>query len=172
MNANESRPENSPAPEPTARATTLMSPRVRLAIAAVLFIGALGYFSFLAFRSATVYYLTVGELEQTGPTAEGRLVRVAGKLVDGSFVRDADGLDVSFRLKDDRGNTLPVAYRGEVGQLFFNEHSELILEGKYTGDRIFHTETLIVRCPSKYVSLQESGEEAPYQTEQYSATGS
>lgn len=171
MKMNEPLPE-SDRTEPAARTTTLMSPRVRLTVAAVLFIGALAYFSFLAFRSATVYYLTVGELEQQGPTAEGRLVRVAGKLVNGSFERDRDGLDVSFQLKDERGNTLPVAYRGEVGQLFFNDHSELILEGRYSGDRIFHTETLIVRCPSKYVSLQDSGEEAPYQTEEFTATGS
>ena len=155
-----------------ARSTRLFSPRMRLAIAAVLFTGALSYFAFLACRSATVYYLTVAELEQAGPTAEGRMVRVAGKLVDGSFVRAADGKNVSFRVSDEDGNVLPVAYSGEVGQIFFNEHSQLILEGQYTGDRTFHTETLIVQCPSKYESLQDQGEQAPYQTETYKATGS
>jgi cytochrome c-type biogenesis protein CcmE len=157
---------------PQARSTRLFSPRTRLAIAAILFTGALSYFAFLAWQSATVYYLTVAELEQAGPTEEGRLVRVAGKLVDGSFVRSADGLNVSFRVADEEGNVLPVAYRGEVGQLFFNEHSQLILEGQYTHERVFHTETLIVQCPSKYVSLQDQGEEAPYQTETYRASGS
>ena len=155
-----------------ARSTRLFSPRMRLAIAAVLFVGALSYFAFLAWRSATVYYLTVAELEQAGPTADGRLVRVAGKLVDGSFERAPDGLDVSFSVSDEQGNVLPVAYRGEVGQIFFNEHSKLILEGRYTPERIFKTNTLIVQCPSKYVSLQDQGEQAPYQTETYQASGS
>lgn len=155
-----------------ARSTRLFSPRMRLAIAAVLFVGALSYFAFLAWRSATVYYLTVAELEQAGPTAEGRLVRVAGKLVDGSFERAPDGLDVSFSVSDEQGNVLPVAYRGEVGQIFFNEHSKLILEGQYTPERIFKTNTLIVQCPSKYVSLQDQGQQAPYQTETYQASGS
>lgn len=156
---------------PPARATTLFTPRMRLAIAALLFTGALSYFAFLAFRSATVYYLTVGELEQQGPTAEGRLVRVAGKLVDGSFVRAPEGLDVSFQIRDGEGNVLPIDYRGEVGQIFFNEHSEIILEGQYTSGRVFDAETLIVRCPSKYVSLQDEGQQAPYQTETYNASG-
>lgn len=158
--------------QPPARSTRLFTPRTRLALAAFLFIGALSYFSFLAWRSATVYYLTVSELEQAGPTAEGRMVRVAGKLVDGSFVRAADGLNVTFSVSDDRGNVLPVAYRGEVGQIFFNEHSQLILEGRYTHERFFDTETLIVQCPSKYVSLQDEGQEAPYQTGTYEASGS
>lgn len=159
----------SPAP---ARSTRLLSPRTRLAIAALLFAAALGYFAFLAWRSATVYYLTVAELEQAGPTAEGRSVRVAGKLVGGSFVRAADGLDVTFSVSDEQGNVLPVSYRGEVGQIFFNEHSQLILEGSYTNDRRFHTQKLIVQCPSKYEALQDAGEQAPYQTETYRAAGS
>ncbi|MBI4306408.1 MAG: cytochrome c maturation protein CcmE [Chloroflexi bacterium] len=154
-----------------ARSTTLLSPRVRLALAALLFVGALAYFAFLAFRSATVYYLTVGELEARGPTADGRLVRVAGKLVPGSFERSSDPLDVRFQLRDQSGHLLPVAYRGEVGQIFFNEHSEIILEGKYTDQRFFDTETLIVKCPSKYIALEESGQQAPYTTETYKASG-
>ncbi len=157
---------------PGARSTRLFTPRTRLAIAALLFVGALSYFAFLAWRSATVYYMTVAELEEAGPTREGRLVRGAGKLVDGSFDRALDGLNVSFRVSDDHGNVLPVAYRGEVGQIFFNEHSELILEGQYTSDHIFRTQTLIVSCPSKYVSLQEQGQQAPYQTETLNASGS
>ncbi|MBI2965519.1 MAG: cytochrome c maturation protein CcmE [Chloroflexi bacterium] len=160
------------APAPAARATRLFTPRTRLAIAALLFVGALSYFAFLAWRSATVYYMTVAELEQAGPTREGRLVRVAGKLVDGTFSRAADGRNVSFQVSDDQGNVLPVAYSGEVGQIFFNEHSELILEGQYTHEHIFNTETLIVSCPSKYESLQDQGKQPPYQTETYNASGS
>lgn len=140
-------------------------------LATLLFAGALAYFAFLAFRSATVYYLTVGELEAQGPTESGRLVRVAGKLVQGSFVRGDDPLDVNFDLRDELGNLLPVTYRGEVGQIFFNEYSEIILEGKYTGRRVFETETLIVKCPSKYIALEEGEQQAPYVTESYKASG-
>ncbi len=156
--------------------TTLLSPRAKLAIFAVLIVAVLAFFATQAIRSASVYYLTVGELEQTGPTDEGRSVRVAGKLVKESFERAPNGLDVSFKIKDESGGLLPVAYRGEVGQLFFNDHSELILEGRYGHDGVFSTDTLIVKCPTKYVNVQEEANEAaggwadaPYQTEVHTA---
>ena len=55
---------------------------------------------------------------------------------------------------------MPVAYSGEVGQVFFNDHSELIQEGSYGADGVFSTETLIVKCPTKYVNVQELVDEA------------
>lgn len=166
------------------RPTTLLGPRVKLGLFMLLIVGALVFFATMAFRSATVYYMTVSELEQEGPTEEGRLVRVSGKLMDGTYQRAENGLDVSFKIQDEGGQVLPVAYSGEVGQLFFNDHSELILEGGYGHDGVFTTETLIVKCPSKYVNLQEEaaekndGEYVPapegddeYQTEIYKSDG-
>ena len=48
--------------------------------------------------------------------------------------------------------TLRSVHDGVVPDLFFNEHSELILEGTYTPDGVFESENIIVRCPSKYVA--------------------
>ena len=150
----------------------LLTPRVKLALFAVLIFSVLIFFGTVAFRDSTVYYLTVSELSEQGSTAEGRLVRVAGKLVNGSYTRSANGLDVSFQIRDEQGTIFPVGYVGEVGQLFFNDHSELIVEGAYGSDGIFKTETLIVKCPTKYVNVQDdanevAGEEVvpSYQTE-------
>ena len=36
-------------------------------------------------------------------------------------------------------------------ELFFNEHSEVILEGNYTPEGVFQSHNVIVKCPSKYV---------------------
>ena len=158
--------------EPAAVATTLLSPRAKLVIFGVLIVGALAFFAMMMFKNATVYYLTVGELASQGPTEEGRLVRVAGKLVKGSFERAPNGLDVSFEIRDEDGGVLPITYAGEVGQLFFNDHSDLILEGVYDGNGEFSTQTLIVKCPTKYVNIQDETNEAagewvdpPYETE-------
>ena len=95
-------------------------------------------------------------MQEQGITGDGTLVRVAGKLVSESFERADNGLEVSFSIRDEEGQVLPVAYAGEVGQLFFNDHSELILEGAYGADGVFSTETLIVKCPTKYVNVQET----------------
>ncbi len=141
-------------PAMSASASTLLSPRTKLILFAVLIVAALGFFATQAFQNASVYYVTVDELQEQGITGDGTLVRVAGKLVSESFERADNGLEVSFSIRDEEGNLLPVAYSGEVGQLFFNDHSELILEGAYGADGVFSTETLIVKCPTKYVNVQ------------------
>ncbi len=143
-------------PATSASASTLLSPRTKLILFAVLIAGALGFFATQAFQNASVYYLTVNEVQEQGITGDGTLVRVAGKLVSESFERADSGLEVSFSIRDEEGQVLPVAYAGEVGQLFFNDHSELILEGAYGADGVFSTETLIVKCPTKYVNVQET----------------
>ena len=60
------------------------------------------YLAFVALQSATVYYYTVGELNAQEPIAEGKIVRVSGKLVDGSFFRENGSTMASFDLQMDR----------------------------------------------------------------------
>ena len=147
-------------PATSASDSALLSPRTKLILFAVLIAAALSFFAIQAFQNASVYYVTVNELQDQGITGDGTLVRVAGKLVSESFERADNGLEVSFSIRDEEGQVLPVAYSGEVGQLFFNDHSELILEGAYGADGIFSTETLIVKCPTKYVNVQETVDES------------
>ncbi len=129
----------------------------KLLIALFLVVGALSYFGFIAFQSAIVYYVTVGELNQRGPTEEGELLRVGGKLIAESYYREENSVVARFTLTDG-DETVPVVYSGVVPDIFFNEHSEIILEGSYNPDRVFNAETIIVKCPSKYVSASEKAD--------------
>lgn len=129
------------------------SHRVKLLIAFVVLVGALGYFAFQAFSGATVYYYTVGEINEIGPSPEGKTVRVSGKLDPDSFHRATGSTLSEFRLTD--GNeTLMAAHEGVLPDLFFNEHSEIILEGSYEPNGVFVSENVIVKCPSKYVAAE------------------
>jgi cytochrome c-type biogenesis protein CcmE len=112
---------------------------------------ALGYFAFMAFKSATVYYYTVGELQELGPTQDGKLVRVSGTLVSGTFKRDTESTLARFSLTDG-ALALSAVHDGVLPELFFNEHSEIILEGSYTPDGVFQSYNVIVKCPSKYIA--------------------
>ena len=126
------------------------------AIAAVLLIGALIYFAFIAFKSATVYYYTVGELNEKRQELEGETIRVSGKLIPDSYKREITSTMVRFTLTDtDTGESLPAIYNGVLPDLFFNEHSEIILEGDHRSDGVFHGQNVIVKCPSKYVELSQ-----------------
>ena len=142
-----------------ARPATLFSPRVKLGIVFVMIAAGLVYFAFTAFSSATVNYSTVAGVTAAGPTPEDRLVGVIGKLVQDSYVRSADGVTANFSLVDEGGTSqMQVQYVGEIGQVFFNDHSEIILQGRMGTDQVFEAETLTVRCPSKYLTEQERAE--------------
>jgi cytochrome c-type biogenesis protein CcmE len=143
----------------TARTSTLMGPRAKLAFAFILVSAALAYFAFTAFEGATVDYLTVEQATDQAPTAADRQVGVIGKLVEDSYVRDADGITAYFSLVDEDGvNELDITYKGEIGQVFFNDHSEIILQGQKLVDGSFNADNLTVRCPSKYLTEAEQAE--------------
>ena len=127
--------------------------RGKLLVALVVLVGALGYFAFMAFDGATVYYYSVGEIREQGPTPEGKMVRVSGKLQPESFAR-ADGSVLSEFDLTDGAVSLTAMHQGVLPDLFFNEHSEIILEGSYGIDGVFQSENVIVKCPSKYASQQ------------------
>ena len=127
--------------------------RIKVIVALTVVIGALGFLGFTAFQSASVYFYTVGEVKQAGPTEDGRIVRVNGKLVTDSFVREESSTIARFTLQDTEGEeTLPAVHEGVVPDLFFNKHSEIILEGSYGNDGVFYSQNVIVKCPSKYVA--------------------
>lgn len=115
---------------------------------------ALGSLFFSAFQGSTAYYLTVSELVTEDSAFNEKNVRVNGKLVPSSFERDQDGVSLSFSLTDG-SNTISATHMGIVPDLFFNEHSEILLEGVYRANTPFDAEAIIVKCPSKYQSAEE-----------------
>ena len=134
---------------------SLVFNRSKIFIAFVVLIGALGYLGFTAFQSATVYYYTVDEIIQAGPTPDGKIVRVSGKLVPSSYIREEGSTLAQFDLTDGTLN-MQAVHNGVLPSLFFNEHSDIILEGAYTPGGLFESQNVIVKCPSKYVAADES----------------
>ena len=135
----------------------LAANRGKFLIAAIVLISSLVYFAFMAFQSATVYYYTVGEINTQASTPEGRMVRVSGKLVPDSFHRSVGSTVAHFSLTDGE-NTMNAMHNGVLPDLFFNEHSEIILEGVHQSGKEFDSQNVIVKCPSKYVALSEEDE--------------
>ena len=127
--------------------------RGKLIIAVGLLVVALGYLGYTAFQGATVFYLTVGELLD-GEADVGETIRVNGKLVPDSFKRDTEGTIARFSLTDGQ-QLLPAVHDGLLPELFFNEHSEIVLQGHYGEDGVFQSQMVIVKCPSKYASLAQ-----------------
>ncbi len=152
-----------PLDQPLEERRSVLRRHGRLIVGGTLFLAALVYFAWLAFQGSTVYYLTVDEIRTQGSAAYGIQNRVSGKLVPESFEREPQGTLASFALVDEGGSyTLPTQYNGVVPDLFFNEHSEIIAEGSYSPDGVFHADQVIVKCPSKYASQADSGVQPDY----------
>ena len=90
------------------------------------------YFGFVLLSNYTVKYLSVEETLNI-ESINNEVLGVSGKLVENSYHKDADGLTAYFSIVDE-GDTreLRVEYKGEIGQVFFNKQSEIILLSIFT----------------------------------------
>ncbi len=135
------------------------SNKTRFLVLSVVIILALGYMIYAAFPGNTLYFLTVSEFSEKSDVQDGRLLRVSGKLVEGTFGRNGNSIDSLFQITDNDGDsfsvTLMASYTGVLPDLFFNPHSELILEGSYGVNEVFHADNILVKCPSKYRDLED-----------------
>ena len=136
--------------------TTLLTRRVKIWFVLSMIVIGLVYFAWTAFDSATVNFAKVSDVMVMDASSPGNQIGVIGKLVDDSYVRSSDGITARFSLVDEGGlDEMHVSYRGEIGQIFFNKHSEIIIRGQMGEDMIFVAESLTVRCPTKYLTEQE-----------------
>ena len=135
------------------------SNKTRFLVLSAVIILALGYMIYAAFPGNTLYFLTVSEFSEKSDVQDGRLLRVSGKLVEGTFDRNGNSIDSLFQITDNDGDsfsvTLMASYTGVLPDLFFNPHSELILEGSYGVNEVFHADNILVKCPSKYRDLED-----------------
>ena len=119
---------------------------------------AVGFMGYSAFPGNVRYYLKVSEFLAGAEYQDGRTLRVAGRLAPDTFQRAGGGTQASFQLVDKEGDgagpRLAAAYDGVMPDLFFNPHSEIILEGRYGDGGIFHADNILVKCPSKYQSIE------------------
>ena len=132
--------------------------RTRFIILGAVLALAVGYMVFAAFPGNVLYFLTVSEFMRADEYRDGRTIRVAGSLVGGSFQRQEKSTFSNFQLTDKEGGAperLSASYVGVMPDLFFNPHSEIILEGRYGPDNVFEAESILVKCPSKYQALEE-----------------
>jgi cytochrome c-type biogenesis protein CcmE len=78
---------------------------------------------------------------------------VNGVLADKQYVLKQEEQYLSFRLRDAKGEVLPVEYRGVIPGNF-DQATSIVAIGRYQGDK-FAAEQLLVKCPSKYQAQAE-----------------
>ena len=146
--------QQQPSGELEPAASRVFNNKTRLLVVGVVIFLALGYLVYAAFPGSTLYYVTVNEFLADEQNMDGRSLRVVGKLVPDSFQRVPGTTRANFTLTEE-GKVLQGSYVGVLPDLFFNPHSDVVLEGSYGEGNVFNASTVIVKCPSKYQALRE-----------------
>ena len=123
----------------------------RFIIGGVIILIAVGYLLYLSFGSSVSYYVTVSEFFNRGNELLDTNVRVAGNVADTSIEWNSDDLELMFTITEG-GKNMPVVYAG-AQPAGFKVGSTILVEGKYESDGVFRASQLILKCPSKYESI-------------------
>ena len=104
-------------------------------------------------KETGVYFLTPSELvakTQVDPTFHDVGLKVGAHVVPGSVKRDPGGRTIDFRISDG-SKEFPVTYTGLVPDTFTDASNiEVIVEGKYGRDGVFHATEVLAKCGSRY----------------------
>jgi cytochrome c-type biogenesis protein CcmE len=122
---------------------------LKFIIAGGVIVLAVGYLVLMGVQGATVYFLTVTELQAKGPTAQNQLYRVSGNLVPGTLAKDANGVGIHFLIADPTSNPLPVAYHGGQVPDIIGDNIEIVAEGKLDAQGTFTANNVLAKCPSR-----------------------
>jgi len=101
-----------------------------------------------SFNKTVTPYISFAEARRSAG-----LVQVNGVLADKEYVMKQEQQYLSFRIKDDRGEVLPVEYHGVIPGNF-DQATSIVAIGRYH-DGKFTAEQLLVKCPSKYQAEAE-----------------
>lgn len=131
--------------------------QVKITTGIAIIVAAIAYFAFAGFEEGKAYYKTIDELEAMGDAAQGKRLRVAGIVKEGSIQRD--GREVRFELEAEN-LTLAVLYNGsQPVPDTFKDGAEALVEGRRTADGTFEADHIQAKCASKYEA--KVGEEHP-----------
>jgi cytochrome c-type biogenesis protein CcmE len=117
-----------------------MNVKVILALALVAVGFAVGVTSF---RKSVTPYLSFAEARRTAG-----LVQVNGEIADKNYVLKPLEQYLEFNLRDQKGEVMPVVYRGVIPGNF-GQATMVVAIGRYQAGR-FQAEQLLLKCPSKY----------------------
>ena len=137
-----------------------MRPGTKFLIGAAVIVAGVTGLIVTGVKETGVYFLTPTELisrTQSDPTFHDVGLKVGAKVVAGSVRRDPTSRTIDFKVSDGTSE-FPVTYSGLVPDTFTDASNiEVIVEGKYGRDGIFHATEVLAKCGSRYeAEIQKS----------------
>lgn len=139
----------------------MLKGKLKFIIAIAVIALTVSYLVYGGVKDTMVYYLTVEELRAQVPDVYDTRVRISGKVVPGSIIKDENNA-LEFEITDGTRN-VPVTYEGIIPDIFADD-VEAVVEGVYAKNDVFEADTLLAKCPTKYESTDSlyDNEEASY----------
>ena len=136
----------------------------KVLIAVLVLLTSVGFLIYRGLAQTSVYYMTVSELKTSAlglQLGADQAVRVGGLVLDGDIDYNQRDLILRFSIKDESNpqEIIMAVYNG-VKPDSFEPEIEALLEGTYDREKnLFHADTLLVKCPSKYESEPKNKQE-------------
>jgi cytochrome c-type biogenesis protein CcmE len=135
-----------------------MKGKTALFVSLAVVVIALGFLVYTGLSNNMVYYYHVDEFLPKAASLQGEIIKVNGKVQDGSIRKDHMNYD--FVIHGAVQNIVAVDYHGVVPDTF-KDGSDVVVEGTYDpGAKKFHATTLLAKCPTKYESQQQAKQQA------------
>ena len=125
--------------------------RIKLLVAGSVMTIAVAFLAFAGMREGWVYFLPVDQYVDAGDQYAGQRVRLHGKVTDQDFDADRSMLVAKFNLQGEQ-HTLRVQYTGVIPEMF-DVGRDVVVEGQPDDAGVFHADTLLTKCASKYESV-------------------
>lgn len=143
-----------------------MNRKSKFLLGSFVIVAAVGALIWSAVQETSAYFLTMEEYAAAQGAHDGKALRLAGRVADGTVDWDPKTLDLAFvmqpipekenahservavELPAGAVSTLPVTFNGILPDMFA-EGRDVIVEGHVVGG-VFEADTLLTTCPSKY----------------------
>jgi cytochrome c-type biogenesis protein CcmE len=127
--------------------------KLKFLLGGIVIVGALAWLGFVGFQESKAYYITVGEFSAMQGDVQGKSLKVAGDVVEGSIDRSKNPLEFVI---SSEGKNLRVRYIGrDVIPDTFKDGSKAVVEGMIGQDGVFQARQIEAKCASKYEAEYE-----------------
>jgi len=125
-----------------------MAAKTKFIIGGAIIVAALAWLGFVGFQESKAYYITVDEFHTMKDSLDGKTLKLAGDVVDGSIDRSKPQMEfviagpkTSIHVRYTGGGVIPDS---------FSDGAKALVEGKLDADGVFNARHIEAKCASKY----------------------
>jgi len=130
-----------------------MAARTKFLIGGLIIVAALVWLGFVNFQESKAYYITVDEFRSMKGELEGKNLKLAGDVVEGSIDRTKPQMEFVIASLETR---IRVRYIGKaIIPDTFKGGAKALVEGTVAPDGVFNASRIEAKCASKYEAAYE-----------------